>query len=326
MRRRLREGVELTWSEGYHLAGSIENPIELKDSTAPLPDGEVDRLIEEVAEIKHLLFCRLLLSSASVLPHALRANSVEELLNDHEIGGTDLRDVCLRMENPGLQDVRDACADFGRTHEMDEQVEEDYESEGEEEALAKEKLDQQQRLYLGGTKNMPYRWTPKRETKMRKRNLRRKREIDESIGGTGAVIDFEDIDEEGVFRLRMRRIKVCGKLIYDYPSEKAVGRGGWLHFCIIAKNSDLHDAIHLCRHWDEFFELSTLALYHYFPGANWQEWQGDRHRQQWLQLVRITGRSIMIVGLGVVIMPQDRRSFRSPLRNNLTQSEANTPC
>jgi len=60
------------------------------------------------------LFCRLLLSHATLLPAVLKANSVEEFLNDQEISTTDLRDLCLRMEKPDLQDIRDTCADLAR--------------------------------------------------------------------------------------------------------------------------------------------------------------------------------------------------------------------
>jgi len=66
--------------------------------------------------------------------------------------------------------------------------------------------------------------------------------------------------------------------------DKAMNRGGWLHYCIIAKDSTLHDAIELCRHWDEFFELNILACWLYFPGAEWTTWVGNRYRQQMLQL------------------------------------------
>ena len=52
------------------------------------------------------------------------------------------------------------------------------------------------------------------------------------------------------------------------PSEMAMKRGGWLHFSVIAKNSSLFDAVELCRHWDEFFELSTLAAYQFFLAPN----------------------------------------------------------
>lgn len=32
-----------------------------------------------------------------------------------------------------------------------------------------------------------------------------------------------------------------GRYIYNYPSERALNRGGWFHFCIVAKDSDLCD-------------------------------------------------------------------------------------
>ena len=62
-------------------------------------------------------------------------------------------------------------------------------------------------------------------------------------------------------------------------------RGGWLHFSIIAKGSSLFDAMTLCRNWDEFYELTMLASFQYFPASNWATWVGDRKRQQMLQLV-----------------------------------------
>ena len=90
---------------------------------------------------------------------------------------------------------------------------------------------------------------------------------------------------DGKFKPTKIRVEICGKLINNYPSEKAMTRGGWLHFCIIAKDSNLYDAIHLCRNWDEFFELNILAVFGYFPAANWTSWVGDRPRLQLLQLV-----------------------------------------
>lgn len=98
-------------------------------------------------------------------------------------------------------------------------------------------------------------------------------------------IDFGDNEEEETKSQKMR-VKVCGRYIYNYPSEKAMNRGGWLHFCIIAKDSDLFDAIKLCRSWDEFFELNILAIFQFFPASNWLLWVGDRLRSQMLQLVR----------------------------------------
>ncbi len=71
VRRRLKEGVKVHYGSGMHVAGTIDNPVELKDKTAPFPDEEIDEVLEDMAEIKHLLFCRLLLSHATVLPAAI---------------------------------------------------------------------------------------------------------------------------------------------------------------------------------------------------------------------------------------------------------------
>ena len=79
-------------------------------------------------------------------------------------------------------------------------------------------------------------------------------------------------------------MRICGRYIYNYPSERAMNRGGWLHFSIIAKDSNLWDAIKLCRNWDEFFELTVLSLYQYFPAANWLSWAADREQSQLVTL------------------------------------------
>ena len=290
MRKRLKEGVE--YAHNVQLRGTIENPVELADRSAPLPDDEIDRLIQEISEIKHLLFCRLLLSHASLLPAAVRANSVEEFLNDKEVHDSDLRDLCLKMENPGLQEVRDACADLVRGGVEDGEDDEDDDEEMQDE-VAKDK--EPGKIWrVGATrrhKKLPEVWNPKRNEQLQKRN-QRKREImgQGEKGNNGTYIDFGAFDDETEDRGKKMRVKVCGKVIYNYPSEKAMSRGGWLHFCIIAKDSSLFDAVSLCRHWDEFFELNILAVYQYFPAANWLQWLGDRLKQQLLQMVsNLTG-------------------------------------
>lgn len=293
VRRRLREGVKLSYGKGMHIAGTIDNPVETHDKTAPVPDDEIGLLLEDMSEVKHLLFCRLLLSHATVLPAAIRANSVDEFLNDKEVSDTDLRDLALKMDNPGLQEIRDACADLGRGEE-----EEDDEYE-EPEALKVDKRDE--RLKKLGLKRparggLPESWAPFRERRVTQQKRERQGLVDQSGGLMGLVpkekpstiIDFGDLDEEGEFKSKKVRVKICGRYIYNYPSEKAISRGGWLQFCLIAKDSDLHDAIQLCRHWDEFFDLNILAHFQYFPAAKWLVWKGDRSRQQLLQLVRFT--------------------------------------
>jgi len=114
LRQRLRDGVEFTEAKGILVKGTIRNPIEISNRTAPFPDDEIEVLLREIAEVKHLLFCRLLLAHADLLPAAIRASSVEDFLNDSEVAAADLRDLCLKMEKPGLEEVRDACADLFR--------------------------------------------------------------------------------------------------------------------------------------------------------------------------------------------------------------------
>ena len=280
MRKRLKDGVQLSHGAGILLKGTIENPIEVADRTAPLSDKEIDEIIKEITEVKHLLFCRLLLSHASLLPIAIRANSVEEFLSDKEINDADLRDLCLKMENPGLQEVRDACADLVRGEERDEDMREETVKEDQ------ENNEQTDRGRFNApawrrSKAMPKVWLSKRDELQQKRRQRQQK----IIGSEGTFFDFGMIDDETEQRGKKVQVRVCGRTIYNYPSEKAMNRGGWLHFSVIAKESSLFDAVKLCRHWDELFELSTLAAFQFFPAANWMEWVGDRLKQQHLQLV-----------------------------------------
>ncbi|KAI8710392.1 hypothetical protein NCS52_01575700 [Fusarium sp. LHS14.1] len=102
------------------LAITLENPYETYEKTALMTNDEIELVVKDIREIKLLLFCRLLLARASMLPAALRANSMEEFLNDTEITESDLRDLYLKVEAPSLQDIRDACADFARGDEADD--------------------------------------------------------------------------------------------------------------------------------------------------------------------------------------------------------------
>ena len=290
VRQRLREGVKLNYGNGMHVAGSVDNPAQTFHETAPVPNEEITQLLEGMAEIKNLLFCRLLLSHASMLPAAINAKSVDEFLNDKAISDADLRDLALKLDNPGLQEIRDACADFGRSEEKDD---EDHE-ESDEEAVIDKTVERMKRLVWSDRerprKGLPKTWAPEREKQGAKEKKERKslmdqsdmpsQQADEEKGRT--MIDFGDVADERNFKSKTIRVRICGKLIYNYPSERAVSRGGWLYFCLIAKDSDLHDAIKLCRHWDEFFTLNILANFQYFPAAHWLVWKGDRTRQQLL--------------------------------------------
>ena len=296
VRHRLKQGVKLSYSSGMHVAGTIDNPVELKDRTAPFPDEEIDMLLRDMAEVKHLLFCRLLLAHATVLPAAVKANSVEDFLNNKEVTDTDLRDLAIKMDSPGLQEIRDACADLGRGEEEDDDegdgAQEDSEIEDLEGKVRTTRIIENMKRFrqkkIRQNQKLPETWVPEREKQTQHHKMLQQRFEDQSNpedkGKTW--IDFGDLDDDGKFKSKKLRIKVCGRYIYNYPSEKAISRGGWLQFCLVAKDSDLHDAIKLCRHWDEFFDLNILANFQYFPAANWLRWKGDRLRQQLLQLVR----------------------------------------
>lgn len=281
MRKRLKDGTLYPQGASILVRGTINNPIELANKTPALPDDEIDVLLEEVSEIKHLLFCRLLLSHASLLPAAIRADSVEALLNDADVKDADLRDLCLMMENPEPQEVRDACADLLRS-EVENKERGSYLGEPQE----ADKDENNARPMIRPDRRHDLRsWMPKPTRKAQKQDDLRKTHFGKTVGPTEVTdVDFGVVDDQAEYSGQRIRVKICGRYIYNYPSEKAMNRGGWLHFCIISKDSNLSDAIELCRKWDEFFELSILALYQYFPAANWISWAADREQSQLVTL------------------------------------------
>ena len=54
----------------------------------------------------------------------MKAGSFDEFFNDRGVTDTDLRDLALKIDYPGLKDIRDACADFGREGHVYEEYEE----------------------------------------------------------------------------------------------------------------------------------------------------------------------------------------------------------
>lgn len=277
-RQRLTEGIEYDHMEcikGAVLRGVLDAPFETTGKVVGMPAEETDKILSEVAEIKLLLFCRLLLSQAAVLPNALKAQSIEEFLKDSEVATADLRNLCLRLEQPSLQEFRDACANFFRGDAADEDISDDH-VDIEDASEAREVKNLQKFKH----KHVPDRWQSKHELAVQQRKEARKMV---EAGDSSTAVDFGVI-EEGTFKNKNIRIKVCGKTIWSYASDNAMKRSGWLHYSIIAKGSLLFDAIELCRNWAEFWELSTAAIFQYFPAPYWGQWAGDRARQQFLQL------------------------------------------
>lgn len=66
---------------------------------------------------------------ATLLPIALRADSVDDFLTDTKVSEADLRDLCLQMEQPGLQQIRDACAYLTREDDEHDDAEMNDEEE-----------------------------------------------------------------------------------------------------------------------------------------------------------------------------------------------------
>ncbi|KAL7625951.1 hypothetical protein AAE478_002720 [Parahypoxylon ruwenzoriense] len=268
MRKRLKEGVEKNYDdiEGPILVGTIESPHGTHLKTAPLADEEVDSLMRDIKEIKLLLFRRLLLSHASLLPAALRSSSVEEFLKDPEITESDLRDVCLKVEQPSLQDIRDACADLIRGDEPEDEDEGDV---LEEESF--EDIILQERRY-GHLQDPDWFLT---------NMLAQRQKLIDSQDGLSKV--------KMMFTKKPRRqgkmkVRICGKNIWNYSSEKSMSRDGWLQFSVLAKDCDLKHAVQLCRNWDEFSQLNFLTVWQYFPASNWVSWGSDRLTQQMHEL------------------------------------------
>ncbi|TID14610.1 hypothetical protein E6O75_ATG08756 [Venturia nashicola] len=105
-------------SNSTALVKQTANNAKIPDKT--LVKDEIDTLMSQIVEIKHLLFCRLLLTHATLLPIALHADSVGAFLADTEVSEDNLRDLCLQMEQPDLQQLRDACADLTREDDHDD--------------------------------------------------------------------------------------------------------------------------------------------------------------------------------------------------------------
>ncbi|KAH7067817.1 hypothetical protein FB567DRAFT_256347 [Paraphoma chrysanthemicola] len=276
MRDRLRKPIKFERPMGWYFQGN--GPAGSNATTAVLPDDEIEQLLDEVAEIKNFLFCRLLLSQATLLPIALETDSINDFLNHSEVTREHLRDLCLKLERPGLQDVRDACADFIR--ERDGADEEDAKAASDDEDDDEGQIPRKHRLVPRHRDELPEKYQTKRE-KAAKKAKKKDPELFDSEDG---VLDFGKVTDESNYSRKRMRIKVCGRYMYNYPSEKALNRGGWFHFSIIAKDSDLFDAVELARNWNEFFELNILCLYHYFPAPKWTRFVGDLPRQQLLQL------------------------------------------
>ncbi|KLP12023.1 uncharacterized protein FFB20_09282 [Fusarium fujikuroi] len=264
MRKRLSQGVKknLDNISGMQLVGTIDNPHETWDKTAPMEDDEIDELIRDIREIKLLLFCRLVLLQASLLPAALRATTVQEFLDDASVTEAELRGLCLKVSEPTLQDIRDACADFARGDKADDTLPVVDDDDDDDDETMEQLLQGDKRYHHLHTDD----WFKERVIKEVERRRFFKKKAKKSK------------------RQRKTKVTICGKSIWNHASENAMSRDGWLHFSVMAKDCDLKHAIQLCRNWSEFSELNLLTLWQYFPASNWTSWGQDRFMQQLQQL------------------------------------------
>lgn len=142
MRKRLVKGLSAK-EHGGRAIWDMNHPEGEPFDMPGIPESKVDPLLGEVAEIKELLLCRLILSQSNLLPIALRSQNLAEFFADSELTLADLGHLCLKYEQPELQEIRDACADFARGDgEAPDDEGEDYDDEQTAHELAvREKFD-----------------------------------------------------------------------------------------------------------------------------------------------------------------------------------------
>ncbi|KAJ4302088.1 hypothetical protein N0V88_002224 [Collariella sp. IMI 366227] len=267
IRKRLREGIEKDYSHinGPMIVGTALNPPELLKRTAPVKDEDITQLISEITEIKMLLFCRQIMSHSALLPAALRANSVEEFLSDPSIADSDLRDLCLQVEQPTLQALRDACADFTRGDAPDDDEEEQPDAKVDLRSAAEFirhqiRYDDLEPHFLLRALETAYKGKPI------------PKELQDAVKNGSEPAD------------KKIKVRICGRSIWNHASQRSMARDGWLQFSIMAKDCSFEDAIGLCRNWDEFFEIHLLSLWQYFPASKWTGWSGNALTEELTQM------------------------------------------
>ncbi|KAF2112566.1 hypothetical protein BDV96DRAFT_601966 [Lophiotrema nucula] len=154
--------------------------------------------------------------------------SVEEFLKHAEVTQEQLRDLCLKLERPTLQDVRDACVDFYRS-ETEEAEDNNVSSKNEVEKREEEKSERKGRKCL---------------TKRRRASKTTGEDLSGDLTSDGdpkGPVDFGEVTDGTDYTREKLRIKICGRYMYNYPSEKTLSWGGRFRFSVNAKDSDIHD-------------------------------------------------------------------------------------
>ena len=194
---------------GEIVGGTVTNPAETHGRILGLPKLEVEKLVGEIAEIKQLLMCRLLLSQAALLPAALRASSLEDFFSDPETSISELRDLCLKLEQPSLQEIRDACADFARGDIEDDGPDAPEKEDGDDHKAYDQAIAKRQEGGWMSREGMPDVWKSKHEEKIDKEAEQHRDQQRQDEGQLHA--DFGEIIDEASLKSRKVKIRVCGR-------------------------------------------------------------------------------------------------------------------
>lgn len=171
--------------------------------------------------------------------------------------GCCLRDLCLKLEDPSLQQIRDACADFARGDDAEEDIDDVSDEDEDGDTFADMMADNGRYAHLHTDDWLVEKLFP------------------------GQLKPRKDKTRSSSQKIR---VTLCGKSVWNHASEKAMSRDSWLQFSIIAKDCDRKHAIQLCRNWAEFSDLNLLTHWQYFPASNWASGAPDRLIQQLQEL------------------------------------------
>lgn len=138
----------------------------------------------------------------------------------------DLRNRCLKVEQPTLQALRDACADFARDNESDVEL------------AREDEVRQHASTQIPARKNV---YDLLREWSMFQNLI--------SPVGRKALEEQADLllAEDAPKKSGKMKVRICGRGIWNYGSENAMARNGWLPCSIMAKDCSFEEAIALCR-------------------------------------------------------------------------------
>lgn len=221
MQQRLTEGTKI---EGGKLESQAPNGTRIVSDHMPaIPTAEAARLVDEIAEIKYFLLCRLLLKDAVLLPAAQKASSLSDFFNNPQVKTQDLRDLSLKIEEPQLQDIRDACADFFRLDDEESDDGGEESSVESEDEIEEEPCKQDHRI----KHPLPEIWLSKKEKQLRRtgsENAASRMAMAESLKHQlgeepGARIQFGQDDNHNESKQANLRLKIFGRTIYNIPRK-----------------------------------------------------------------------------------------------------------